>query len=128
VQSFLEDQGSCAVESAEKAMALSPLDPIKYYYHSLLAAALLFNNDLERALQEARRSWTLNGYHAPTLRVLVIAAVESGDLEFARLMVKRLLEVEPGLTVQRYLSRRPVVTDRVKRFGKALASAGLPLR
>jgi class 3 adenylate cyclase/TolB-like protein len=127
VQSFQEDQGAAAVQSAEKAMALSPLDPLKYYYHSLLAAALLFNNDLERALQEARRSWTLNKYHAPTLRVLVIAAAESGDLEFARLMVQRLREVEPELTVERYLSRRPVVTDRVRRFAEALASAGLPL-
>jgi tetratricopeptide (TPR) repeat protein len=128
VQSFREDECAAAVESAERAMALSPLDPIRYYYHSLLAAALLFNNDLERALQEARRSWTLNKYHAPTLRVLAIAAAESGDLAFARTMVERLLEVEPGLTVQRYLSRRPVVTEKVERFAKALASAGLPVR
>jgi tetratricopeptide (TPR) repeat protein len=128
VQSFLEDQGPAAVSSAEKAMALSPLDPIKYYYHSLLASALLFNNELERALQEGRRSWTLNKYHAPTLRVLAIAAAESGDAEFASSMVQRLREVEPGLTVERYLSRRPVVTARVQRFAKALASAGLPLR
>jgi adenylate cyclase len=128
VQSFMEDQAGAAVESAEKAMALSPLDPIKYYYHSLLASALLFHDEPQRALQEARRSWTLNKVHAPTLRVLAIASVELGDLEFARRMVQRLREVVPGLTVEQYLSRRPVVTRRVERFANALAAAGLPMR
>ena len=128
VQSFMEDQGAAAVASAEKAMTLSPLDPIKYYYHSLLASALLFNSEHERALVEARRAWVLNRYHAPTLRVLVIASAETGDFAVAREMVQRLCEVEPGLTVERYLSRRPVVTERVERFAKAMAAAGLPMR
>jgi adenylate cyclase len=128
VQSFREDQASAAVSSAERAMALSPLDPIRYYYHSLLASALLFNNELGRAVEQGRRAWMLNKFHAPTLRVLVIASAEAGDFETARDMLRRLLEVEPGLTVERYLARRPIVTERVERFAKALAAAGLPLR
>ena len=128
VQSFMEDQGAAAVASAERAMTLSPLDPLKYYYHSLLGSALLFNNEQQRALEEAKRAFTLNRFHAPNLRVLVIASVESGDLAFARQMVQRLLEIEPALTVQRYLSRRPVVTERVERFARARAAAGVPER
>ena len=126
VQSFMEDQA--AVASAEKAMTLSPLDPIKYYYHSLLAAALLYNDQHQRSLEEARRAWVLNKYHAPTLRVLAIASAEIGDLVVARQMVERLRKIQPALTVERYLSRRPMVTQRVERYAKALAAAGLPAR
>jgi tetratricopeptide (TPR) repeat protein len=128
VQSVMEDQGGSAVASAEKAMTLSPLDPIKYYYHSLLASALLFNDEYQRSLEEARRAWVLNKFHAPTLRVLAIASAETGDLVVARQMVERLRQVQPALTVERYLSRRPLVTDKVERFAKALAAAGLPAR
>lgn len=128
VQSVLPAETGAAVSSAEKAMALSPLDPIRYYYHSLLASALLFDDQMERALQEARRSWMLNKFHAPTLRVLVIAGMETGQEAFAHEMVGRLMEVAPRLTVERYLSRRPAVTDKVERFARALAAAGVPLR
>jgi class 3 adenylate cyclase/TolB-like protein len=117
-----------AVTSAERAMALSPLDPIKYYYHCLHGSALLYDMQVERARDELLRSWRLNKYHAPTIRLLAVASVEMGDMAFAREMVLRLLAVEPGLTVERYLARRPAVNGIVERFAKALAEAGLPSR
>lgn len=128
VQCFRPEETQAAVASAERAMALSPLDPIRYYYHCLLASALLFNGELGRAVAEGRRALALNRFHAPTLRVLAIASAQADDLDTAGQMLKRLLEFEPDLTVERYLARRPVVTDRIRSFAEALAAAGLPQR
>src|SRR5262249_44193279 len=65
-----QGRGREAVEETDRAMALSPLDPWRYYYDSLRATAALAARDYERAIGLARRSLRSNRTHASTLRVM----------------------------------------------------------
>jgi adenylate cyclase len=95
------------MEETQRAAALSPLDPWRYYYDSLCATAALSARDYGRALELARRSLLANRTHVSTLRVIAIAASELGRMEEARAAVIELLKLDPTLTVSGYLARSP---------------------
>jgi adenylate cyclase len=119
--------GGKAVSDINKAIELSPIDPLAYYYQSLLASAYLTDNQYARAIQAARKSLRLNALHASTLRVLTISQVLSGDVENAQKSAQRLLSVSPQLTVNSYLSRAPAAGFvRAQEFAQALGAAGVP--
>jgi adenylate cyclase len=93
-----------SVVEVEFATLLSPIDPLRYYFDLLLAAALLTNNEHERAITHAKQSLRANKHHSPTLRVLLTAQVESGQTDDARETLSALLLEEPNLSVSSYLS------------------------
>ena len=127
VQGF-RGEGEAAVESADRALALSPLDPIRHYYDSLASSASLAACRLDRAIELADRSLRVNRNHVPTLRVLAIAQSESGQDDAARRTVLRVLELEPGLTLRGYLARAPRGGEATReRYAQALGRAGVPL-
>ena len=108
-------------------MQLSPLDPIRYFYDSLAATAALAAEDFEEARRLAKRSLRANRSHTSTLRALIIAAVELGDINEARLTMTRLRQLEPELTVSGFLLRSPSSDfDTGIRWSNALRAAGLP--
>ena len=120
-------EGTQAVNRTQQALALSPIDPIRYYYLSLAASATLSARDYPRTIELASESWRLNRVHSSTLRALAIAQVELGDMAQARDTMRRLLELEPDLSVGRYLKRLPVGhTDLGREWADALQRAGLP--
>ncbi|MBT9505740.1 MAG: hypothetical protein IV109_04040 [Rhodoferax sp.] len=93
-----------AVVEVEYANALSPIDPLKYYFDMLLSAALLTVNEQAQAIAFARQSLRANRHHAPTLRVLLTAQVEAGLVGEARTTLNSLLQETPGLTIASYLA------------------------
>ena len=58
---------------------------------------------------------------------MTIAQAEIGDLEGAGQSLRRVMSLQPDLTVERYLAGRPDDPTR-QRFAKALQRAGLPQR
>lgn len=119
--------GEVAVVSTERALRLSPLDPLRYFYDSLAATAALSAGKYERAIELARRSLRANRVHTSTLRALAISQTLAGRLAEARETVSDLLEREPTLTVTRYLERSPsgdYETGRI--WSNALRQAGVP--
>jgi adenylate cyclase len=102
-----QGRGLEAVEETARAVALSPLDPWRYYYDSLCATAALSAREYARAIELARRSLRANRTHASTLRVIAIAASELGRMDEARDTVTQLRELDPSLTVSGYLARSP---------------------
>jgi adenylate cyclase len=120
-------RGHEALECSERALSLSPLDPMIYYFNSLASTAHLLAGSYERALELSERSLRDNVLHTPTLRTLAAAQVELGRLCEARETVRRLLEVEPGLTVAAFRARYPGRdSPQGERFMAALLAAGLP--
>jgi len=117
-----------AVTEAEFAAALSPLDPLRYYFDSLLAAAHLFNHAYDDAIRAAHASLRANRHHAPTLRVLVTAQVEAGRIEEARSSLQLLLAESPGLTVSGYLAMGSASSATRQRCAAALRVLGVPER
>lgn len=114
-----------AVTEAQFAAALSPLDPLRYYFDTLLAAAHLSNHDHMAAIQAAHASLRANRHHAPTLRVLVTAQHEAGLVDQARESLRLLLTESPGLTVSGYLAMGSASSGTRQRCAAALRALGV---
>jgi TolB-like protein len=119
--------GAEAVQCADRALSLSPLDPMIYYFNSLAGMVNLVGERYERAIELSTRSLRDNRLHTPTLRTLAAALVLSGRLEEARQTMHTLRELEPGLTASALRARYPGRdSPQAGRFIGALLSAGLP--
>jgi adenylate cyclase len=120
-------EGKLAVDGTRRALRLSPLDPLRYYYDSLAATAALSAGLYERAIELAERSLRANRTHTSTLRAMAIAQWQLGREEDARKTVAELRRLEPTLTVSKYLERHPSSEyETGKIWSRALGSAGLP--
>ncbi|MES2685918.1 MAG: adenylate/guanylate cyclase domain-containing protein [Pseudomonadota bacterium] len=115
-----------SVNEAEYARALSPIDPLGYYFDLLAAAALLADNMHERAIEYAKKSLKLNRHHSPTLRVLLTAQTEIGLFAEATDTLRALYQEEPHLTVSAYLSMGSASSVTRQRCANALRTLGLP--
>lgn len=121
-------RGADAVQSADRALSLSPLDPLIYYFNSLAGTANLVGERYDRAIDLAGRSLRENCLHTPSLRTLAVAQVLAGKLGEARETVRRLRVLEPELTATTFRARYPGRdSPQADRFAAALHAAGLPL-
>jgi adenylate cyclase len=120
-------EGKLAVLHTHRALELSPLDPLRYYYDSLASTANLAAKNYDEALKLAQRSLCANKTHTSTLRAMAIAQWQLGRPEDARRTVQQLLELEPDLTISRYLERTPAAEFETGReWSTALRHAGVP--
>lgn len=120
-------EGATALSFIEKAVTLSPLDPSRHFYDSLLASAALSAGDYPRAIVAARSSLLMNAHHVSSHRVLAIALALSGQVDEAKRAAAKLLQLEPGLTVSRFVARSPGgASGLAQKFGRALHEAGVP--
>ncbi|HSV51027.1 MAG TPA: adenylate/guanylate cyclase domain-containing protein [Burkholderiaceae bacterium] len=115
-----------SVDEAEHSCALSPLDPLKYYFDLFLAAALLADHDHAKAMFYAKRSLRGNRTHAPTLRMLLTAQVESGLMDDAHVTLKQLFQETPMLTVSNYLAFGSAASSTRQRCAAAMRALGVP--
>ncbi|WP_027522918.1 adenylate/guanylate cyclase domain-containing protein [Bradyrhizobium sp. Ec3.3] len=120
-------EGSAAVAATQRAMELSPLDPQRYYFESLGATAQLSAHRYSEAEKLARSSLVLNRMHPSTWRVLTIALVAQNRMEEARRALGKMRELEPALTVERYIARAPNAhLETGRHWARCLEMAGLP--
>jgi TolB-like protein/DNA-binding SARP family transcriptional activator len=120
--------GPRAIEEINKAMALSPYDPLMYAYSSVAAMTYLADAQYERAIECALRSLRENRTYTAAHRQLVMAFMLAGRDEEAQTSARRLLELEPGLTVASFRRRYPGSgSPHADLLCDALAGAGVPL-
>jgi adenylate cyclase len=120
-------EGKAAVDATRRAMELSPLDPQRYYFESLGATAELSAHQYENAERLARSSLVLHRMHPSTWRALTISLVAQNRMEDAREALARMRQLEPLLTVERYLARMPSAElETGREWARCLAMAGLP--
>ena len=120
-------EGEQAVDGTERALRLSPMDPLRYFYESLAATAAHCAGNYERAIELAQRSLRSNRVHTSTLRSLAVAQSQLGRMEDARKTVAELLKLEPNLTIRSYLERHPSgAYETGKVWSDALHRAGVP--
>jgi class 3 adenylate cyclase/TolB-like protein len=123
-----KDEGKQAISATRRALALSPLDPMRYFYDSLAATAALSARRYDLAVDRALRSLRANRTHASTLRALAIAQWELGRHDDARKTVAELMKIEPTLTIRNYLERSPSSAyETGKIWSRALHGAGVPM-
>lgn len=118
-----------AADSTERALLLSPLDPLRYYYQSLAASASIAAGRYDRAIELASASLRANRTHSSTYRALAIAQVLSGNVADGTATVSQLMTLEPNFTVRAFLARYPgqaQAKSYSEMLANALATAGLP--
>jgi adenylate cyclase len=120
-------EGKPAVKNTQRAIRLSPLDPLRYFYDALAATAAMSAGKYERAIKLAQHSLRANRTHASTYRAMAIAQWQLGLADDARKTVGELLKLEPTLTVAKYMERSPSSGyETGKIWSSALRSAGVP--
>jgi adenylate cyclase len=121
------DLGPAAVLSINRARYLAPLDPAKFLYDAIAASASFVAGDFESALELADASMRANKLHASTVRTKTATLVKLGRFEEAAETARYLLDIEPNLTVSRWLERSPSAGNRVGlEFSECLKAAGVP--
>lgn len=114
-----------SVREAEQALQLSPLDPLKYYFETMLANSYLALGQLEDTIRTCRSSLLKNRFHLSTVRCLLTAQSEAGLLPDARETVALLKQLQPDLTITRYLTSGGNSPYR-QRVARAMAQLGIP--
>jgi adenylate cyclase len=122
-----QGRGDDAMSATRTAIRLSPLDPIRYYYHALAAGACLTAGQYQEGIALAERSLKANRGHPSTYRILAICYVLTDDVPRAQQTVSSLMQIDPGFTLRRYIEQAPGAnTPLGQTFVKALAVAGVP--
>ncbi|MEZ5643951.1 MAG: adenylate/guanylate cyclase domain-containing protein [Burkholderiaceae bacterium] len=125
VWSHMWGRAEDSVSAAQNALALSPLDPQRYYFEMMLANSYLAIGDLERSIAFCKSSLSRNRYHLPTVRALLFGQYEAGQIDDARKTLDLLLQLQPDLTVSKYLASGS--RSKTRQHGaRVLAAMGLP--
>ncbi len=88
-----------AIEHAEKAVRLSPLEPLVYHAAFALAFACLLTGRTEEAVAQARRAIDGNRNFAFAYCVLALGCARLGHAEEAAQTVRRLVRAAPGFHI-----------------------------
>lgn len=122
-----QDRLDEALEALRMGIALSPLDPWRYFFDSVAAHVHLARGDWTTGLAHAEASVRQRARHAPTLIYLAIAHSKLGRPDLGQAHLQQLLELWPHYSVERFWQLYPGREARHARdFAWALTAAGLP--
>ena len=120
-------QGDEAVRRSQRAIELSPFDPLMYTFTSIAGTAHAVAGQYDKAIELCRRSLRQNRMFVSTHRTLAISLALAGHLGEAREAGTDLLKLEPTLTVSGFKARYPgSASPQAELFANALALAGVP--
>jgi len=114
-----------AVRESERALELSPLDPQRFFIEMLVAHSYLRANELDNAIAMCKLSLKRNRYYLGTIRALITAQVENGEMDAAHETCKSLMSLQPDLTITKFLQYGDQSELR-RRAAKAMEMAGVP--
>jgi TolB-like protein len=109
----------------EHSHRLSPRHPRGWFMATAMAIACVADRDYPTAIGWAEKAVAQNHRFAIALRVLAVALVNDGQIDRAKSVVARVLQIEPKLTISDLSRRLPPVPLRVV-FVNSLRKAGLP--
>ncbi len=118
---------NAAIEHAERAMRLSPLETAIWVLYGVLATAHMQEQRYEDAASWARKSIRQHRYNLPAYHVLAASCVHLSQLDEAKETIQQLLDLDPELTVTRLQQIYPVAKYKnLDSFLDGLRKAGLP--
>jgi adenylate cyclase len=122
-----DGDGEAAFPAGQKALELSPLDPLKYYYDSLMASIAISAGQYALAASYAERSLRVNAAHLSSYRALILAQALSGQIDAARKNLALLMQQDPQFSIARFergYPSRERVPAYLERLKDALRAAG----
>ena len=127
VLNAFQDNSESALESAHRALALSPLDPLRYYYESLVASCEFGAGNHEQAIRWCEASRRRNRQHLSTLRILIAAHAATGQMRQAAASAQEVLRLRPSYTVAAYEADSVAALYPFgQRIAAAMRAAGIP--
>jgi adenylate cyclase len=129
VLAFLNQPGP-AIEALERAMRLSPLDPLGPGFKSTLAFAHSIAGRYEEAVEWADRALHEHPRFDPAMAAKVVSCAHLGRIDEAREWLKQRLELQPELTIAEWKTRGGAVKfaspEILALYADGLRKAGLP--
>jgi TolB-like protein len=114
------------IERFERAMRLSPVDPILHIFTCGLCASNFFLDELESAVRWGREALPHNPNFVTTHRFLAATYVRLGRMADARELVRQALAVNPTLRILHTTEGPFRHTPKLALYTDALRAAGLP--
>jgi TolB-like protein/class 3 adenylate cyclase len=114
------------IERFERAMRLSPMDPILHIFTCGLCASHFFLDELETAARWGREALPHNPNFVTTHRFLAATYVRLGRMEEARGLIRQALALNPRLCIAHTTEGAFRHTPKLSLYTDALRAAGLP--
>lgn len=121
--------GECTegIRRIRYAQTLSPDDPLDYFHEMALCLSHLLRGDYESASIAGRRAIEINPYFSSSHKVYLAAVGHMDKGQESSISRAKLLELEPGFSVQQAIMRCPMVTSEARTlYAEGLRAAGLP--
>jgi tetratricopeptide (TPR) repeat protein len=122
---FIGDYAT-AIARAEQAIRLSPLGPDAYFHEVGVAQSYYLAERYDEAIAWGRMSAAHCEAQTSNLRCLIASLVAAGNPDEARLVARRLLQLEPAFRLANFRARTPLQGAVRDRFAERLGAAGLP--
>ena len=120
-------ESAIAIEQAERALRLSPLfDPLSNQRHMAIAIAYFVDGHFEESATAAARAVQANPRFSPPYWMRAAALAKLGRIDEAKLVARRLLDVQPRFSVRSIVSAPFANPEILNALGIALRSIGLP--
>ena len=122
----LLSRGDGGQRNTDRAMALSPLDPLRYAMLATRALSHLVRDEAALAVPWAERAAREPGAHALIEVIAAACNAAAGDLDHARERIEIARKRQPSLTLDRFFRSFPFCDAEVRnRIGDLLGQSGL---
>jgi adenylate cyclase len=115
-----------AVANAERGVRLSPLGPDAFWLEHYLSQAYYLGGRYEDAVGWGRMSAAHAGANTSNLRSLITSLVALGEMDEARTVAQRLLQLAPTFRLTTFRGRTPLRGEVRDLFAERLKLAGVP--
>ena len=117
-----------AIAAAQRAMRLSPLDPLGHNFKWVLGYGLMLAGRYEEAMEWTDRSLHDRPGHHPAIRGKVALCGYLGRVEEGREWIRRLLEANPAMTLAGFKAygATVMVPGTIAVWEEGFRKAGLP--
>ncbi len=106
---------------------LSPMDPNAFFFDACMVILALARRDYEGAVTLGRRSSELNPSFSAGLKHYLVALGHARQFQEATTIRAQLLAIEPGFTVQQFISCSPFAqASETEHYTQGLRLAGVP--
>ena len=115
-----------AVERAQRALRLSPFDPMNFMPNCAMAIAHFHGGRYEAAREAARQAVAANPRFSVCHAHLAAALVRLGQCAAAADAARQVLALNPGFTVSGFRTAHRPAPEVFERYAQAWREAGLP--
>ncbi|HEX6121079.1 MAG TPA: adenylate/guanylate cyclase domain-containing protein [Dongiaceae bacterium] len=126
VVSALAGDADRGIEWGERALRLSPFDPISYGPFFAIALGRLARGEHEAAAEAAQKVFQANPYWSSAHYLLAATHAKLGRLDAAKAAAKRVLELQPGFTISGTCAAFDIHPSIATPLSEALGLAALP--